>query len=233
MNHLRSAVLVLSLGGSMFAGINVASAAEPGQSAKAAPFCVDLSKYCTAQLTNSLNSPAHVAENDLASFPKGRQSFAGVPFQVDCVLQVSGKKLEEWGRKEFPKGIKVVELNRSFSRIHLLHGAGGVYDSDGVTVGRLVLHYADKSEREIEIRNGVHVRDWWGDPTQAITDSNSSLAWTGTNPALKKYGGEKPGSLRIYKTTFQNPQPGVVVTSADFISAMNESSPFLLGLTVE
>ena len=72
-----------------------------------------------------------------------------------------------------------------------------------------------------------------GDPKQPITGTNSALAWTGTNPALKKYGGEKPGSLRVYKTTFENPQPGIEITTVDYVSTMQESSPFLIALTLE
>ena len=195
--------------------------------------CIDLSKFYNAQLTNSLNSPAFVKENNLASLPTERQVFSGVPFQVGGVLQTSGKKLKEWGRNEFPESINGIPVGRKFSQFHLLHGAGGVYDEDGVTIGKLVLHYADKTTKEIEIKNGVHVRDWWGDPKQAITGASSELAWSGSNPALKQYGGEKPGSLRIYRSTFKNSQPGTAVTSIDFRSAMENSSPFLLALTVE
>ena len=104
---------------------------------------------------------------------------------------------------------------------------------DGVTIAQLVLHYADNSVREIDIKIGQHVRDWWGDPSQRVMAPNSELAWSGTNPATKKYGGANPGSLRIYKTTFENPQPELTVTSLDYVSTMENSGPFLIGLTLE
>ncbi|HTI97371.1 MAG TPA: hypothetical protein VL527_00605 [Dongiaceae bacterium] len=197
------------------------------------PFCVDLSKYATAQLTDSLNSPASVKDNNLATLPKGRQLFLKTPFQIDGVLQLSGKKIQEWGRKEFPESITNIPVGRVCAQLDLLHGAGGVFDRDGVTIARLVLHYSDKSVRELEIKSGVHVRDWWGEPNQRVTGTNSALAWTGSNPALKKYGGAKPGSLRIYKTSFKNPQPDISLTSVDYVSTLQNASPFLLGLTVE
>jgi hypothetical protein len=59
------------------------------------------------------------------------------------------------------------------------------------------------------------------------------LTWTGTNPALAKYSGPKPRALRIYKTTFENPQPEVVIATIDYVSTMQNSSPFLIGLTIE
>jgi hypothetical protein len=207
--------------------------AEGGQGSDLSTTGIGLGKYCTAQLTNSLNSPDNVKENNLATFPKGRQMFLGVPFQVDCVLQLTGKKVQEWGRMEFPEAIRGIQIGKACSKLYLLHGAGGVFDADGVTIGKLVLHYADQSVREIEIKNGVHVRDWWGDPKQTISATNSALVWTGSNPALKQYGGEKPGSLRIYMTRFNNPQPDLSVTSLDYASAMENSSPFLLALTIE
>ncbi len=202
--------------------------AQSAEQSRFEPVCVDLSKYYTAQLDDSLNSPNHVQENNLASLPQGRQVMLGVPFQIGGVLQLSGKKIQQWGRNEFPQAITNIAVGRLFSQLQLLHGAGGVFDSDGA---KLVLHYADQSTREIEIKNGVHVRDWWGDPNQRITGTDSALAWTGTNPALKKYG--DAGTLRLYKSAFKNPQKDIVVTSIDFQSAMQNSSPFIVGLTVQ
>ena len=203
------------------------------ESVSAQPTCIDLSPYYTAKLTDSLNSPASVRENNLAILPKGRQIFCGVPFQVGGILQLSGKKIQEWGRKEYPEAINGIKIGHRCQRLHLLHGAGGVYDGYGVAIGKLVLHYADNSLREIEIRNGIHVRDWWGDPKQAVSAKTSMLAWSGTNPALKKYGGPQPGSLWLYQTTFENPQPDREITSIDYVSAMENSSPFMVGLSID
>jgi len=221
----------LNLAALLLAYVLSAPDAQPAENTQ--PICIDLSQHYTAQLTDSLNSPASVTENNLASLPKGRQVFSGVPFQVGGILQLSGQKIQEWGRKEYPEAINGIKIGKRCQRLHLLHGAGGVYDPDGLTIGKLVLHYADKSSREFEIKNGVHVRDWWGNPKQAVTAKNSTLTWTGTNPALKKYGGRQPGSLRIYKTTFENPQPNTGIATIDYVSAMENSSPFMIGLTIE
>src|SRR4051794_5624958 len=76
---------------------------ESGETAALGQVCIDLSKYANASLTDSLNSPAQVKENNFASLPKGRQVLAGVPFQVDGILELSGKKNIEWGRTEYPE----------------------------------------------------------------------------------------------------------------------------------
>ena len=236
--HMPRPCLQLIKRGCLFAAVLLAVTlpAFNGQSAEnttSKATCIDLSKYFTAQLTNSLNSPSSVTENNLATLPKGRQVFSGVPFEVGGLLQLSGKKLQEWGRNEYPESITGIKLGKRCQRLHLLHGAGGVFDPENVTIAKLVLHYSDKSTQEIDIKTGVHIRDWWGDPKQEVTGKNSELAWTGTNPALKQYGGNHPGSLRIYKTTFENPQPGTTITAIDYVSTMQYSSPFLIGLTIQ
>ncbi|MCW5551746.1 MAG: hypothetical protein KIS67_06195 [Verrucomicrobiae bacterium] len=226
-------ILVSTLSLLMLCCLGPACRIKARHGAASGAFCLDLAKYQTARLSDSLNSPSYVKDNNLAAFPEGRQVFLQTPFQVSGVLQLSGKKLQEWGRNEFPEKITNIQVGRVCSELHLLHGAGGVYDQDGTTIAKLILRYSDNSTREIEIKNAVHVRDWWGEPNQPITGTNSALVWTGSNPAVIKYGGEKPGSLRIYKATFKNPHPGLSLTSIDYESTMQNSSPFLLGLTVE
>jgi hypothetical protein len=194
--------------------------------------CLDLGQHYTARLTDSLNSPSSVKENNFAALPAGRQVLAGVPFEIGGILQLAGLKLQEWGRAEFPEEIKGIKVGRSFAKLHLLHGAGGVYDGEGTAIARLVLHYQDESTHDLAIKVGQHVRDWWGDPKQRLIGNTSELAWSGSNPALQRFGDGK-GTLRVYRTTFINPNPELVVTSVDYVSNMANSSPFLIGLTVE
>ena len=217
----------------VFTFIVLATSGQAADNGPSQATCIDLSKHYTAHLTNSLNSPIFVEENNLATFPKGRQVFSGVPFEVGGLLQLSGKKLQEWGRNEYPEAVKGIKMEKRCQKLHLLHGAGGVFDPEGVTIAKIVLHYADESQRELDIITGVHVRDWWGNTNQTITGKSSELTWTGTNPALKKYGGPQPGSLRIYKTTFENPRPETTITTIDYVSVMRNSSPFLVGLSIE
>src|SRR5262249_23037946 len=131
---------------------------------------------------------------------------------------------------------------QSCERLHLLHGACFVSSGrvkPGEAVAALVLHYADGSSKEIEIISGQHLLDWWGplmrtgiDPHDRFTTApGTDLAWTGTNPLLSRV---RPGwSLRLYKTSFDNPQPNVPVASVDYVSKMTEAAPFLVGLTIE
>jgi hypothetical protein len=53
--------------------------------------------------------------------------------------------------------------------------------------------------------------------------------WTGSNPFAR----EKGYQLRLYLTTIENPRPDEVVRSLDYVSAMSESAPFLIAITVD
>ena len=50
---------------------------QPAENTATQPTCIDLSKHYTAQLTDSLNSPSQVTENNLATYPKACRSFGG------------------------------------------------------------------------------------------------------------------------------------------------------------
>ncbi|MBI4657497.1 MAG: PD40 domain-containing protein [Verrucomicrobia bacterium] len=193
---------------------------------------VSLKPYFTASLTDAINSPDYVKENNLAEMPTGRQVLAGVPFEIHGLVQLSGKRVVGWGRNEFPEKVENITVGRTAEKIHLLHSAGGVFDPDETVIAKLVLHYADKTDEMIEIKSGVHVRDWWGLLSQKTTGDTTELAWTGSNPAIKKYR-DDGAVLRIYRTTFANPNPSKKIDQVDFLSTMNDSSPFLVALTLE
>ena len=94
-----------------------------------------------------------------------------------------------------------------------------------------MLHYADGETRPLDLVYGRDVRDWWYDPAKADaeTTDRAKVVWTGLNPVANDYGRR----LRLYLNTRENPRPGVKITSSDFVSAMSESAPFLIAITVE
>jgi hypothetical protein len=51
------------------------------------------------------------------------------------------------------------------------------------------------------------------------------VAWTG-----KAEDGEE---IHLYRSTWENPQPGKVVASIDIVSAMTNTSPLIVAITVE
>ena len=94
-----------------------------------------------------------------------------------------------------------------------------------------MLHYADGETRPLDLVYGRDVRDWWYAPAKADaeTTDRAKVVWTGLNPVANEYGRR----LRLYLNTRENPRPGVKITSSDFVSAMTDSAPFLIAVTVE
>jgi len=97
-------------------------------------------------------------------------------------------------------------------------------------MGRFVWHY-DSGQEASPILFGQDVRDWWWRTEDSVepTSARSRVVWAGSNPIAR----EKGYQLRLYLTTIENPRPQETVRSLDYVSAMTESAPFLIALTVE
>lgn len=199
---------------------------------------IDLTPYLNAALTDSPASPADVTGNNLAALPSGAHVFAGVPFDVEGLIQLDGGDMARF-KKHYPTEVDNIRIGRTCAKLHLLHGANWVYPSTfGSTAAKLVLHYSDGSVREIDLIVGQQVFDFWSplfttglDLRYSQTAPGTERAWTGSNPFLKKMFPDE--SLILYKSTFDNPQPNVTLSAADYVSGGMEIAPFLVGLTVE
>jgi hypothetical protein len=197
---------------------------------------VSLPYNCTLDQDTASGEPA-VRPNDLREFPAGRRKLGNVTFSVSGKLQLASRFPRS--AEQFPERTEVMKADKQFKQLHILHGTS--YSAhDGTVIAQLVLHYRDGSETGIPVRYGWHVRDWTfsgspqGDWAFGKTDPpplkpGSEVVWTGSNPLVAPKG-EK---LRVYKSTFKNPYPKKVVASIDYVSAMTDCSPFLLGLTLE
>ena len=199
---------------------------------------IDLKPYTNAALTDSPVSSAGDNANNLSELPSGTHIFAGVPFDVEGSIQLMGTGLRSFA-KNYPAEVDNIRIGRRCAKLHLLHGANWVYTSEfGTLAAELVLHYTDGSTNTIEMVTGKTVFDWWGplfqtgvDPRFYQMPSGTERAWTGSNPFIKRSW--KDESLILYKTTLENPKPDMPVSSLDYVSAMREVAPFLVGLTVE
>ncbi len=107
-----------------------------------------------------------------------------------------------------------------------------------MTVAKLVFRYEDGSTREINIVVGEQLFGWWwatfttGLPTIGRTLAPSmELAWVGSNPYIRQWRPDL--SLCLYRSSFENPQPGAAISTLDYVSTETETCPFLVALTVE
>jgi hypothetical protein len=128
-----------------------------------------------------------------------------------------------------PIRVEAIPVQQKIRRLHVLHGTISP-EKEGAEVARFVWHY-DSGQETSPILYGRDVRDWWWRPEspEERTSDRSRVVWTGSNPVAR----EKGYSLRLYLTTIENPKPHELVNSLDYVSAMSESAPFLIALTVE
>src|SRR5262249_3455391 len=115
-------------------------------------------------------------------------------------------------------------------KLNILHAAGTTKDTpEDTAIAYFVVHYKDKTRKTIDGVKGKDVRDWWHYPnTPDVT--RGKVAWQAENQAVKKYR----GTIRLYLTTWKNPQPNKEVSHIDYVSTKTTpAQPFCLALTVE
>jgi RNA polymerase sigma factor (sigma-70 family) len=193
--------------------------------------------YNSALDRDTASGKLGVQPNDLREFPRGRRKFGKVPFAVYGKVQLANRF--PGSAEQFPERAELLKADKQFKRLHLLHGTSYSMPG-GTTIAGLVLHYRDGTQAELPVRYGWHVRDWtfhgspqgdWatGKKPAPPLKAGSEVVWTGSNPSVAPKG-EK---LRVYRSTFDNPYPEKVVASIDYVSAMTDCAPFLLGLSLE
>jgi RNA polymerase sigma factor (sigma-70 family) len=219
-----ASMLVLFLGGGIAHSLYATHLVEQRQFTT-----LDLSHFCNGDLQTSW-TPAY-GNNHLAALGQGKRILKGVPFDIQGVVQLQG---QEFKRRAYPlpervEGIPVGSRCRS---IRILHANSGTDDPVGTTVASLVLHYSDGQQSELAIRHGIHLLDWWDwphAPVAATKDPDTAVAWRGRNPPAEHHG----ATIRLFETTFTNPEPGKQVQTIDYVSAMASSAPFMVALTIE
>jgi len=202
----------------------------PARDPKAAPQLVDLSGKYSSPLTEQWHPDANglpSGVNHLGSLPLGVQKLAGVDFDVRGVIQVTGVQAEYAGAAfaDEQTGIKV---GRKCKQLHALHAAGWRAE-DGTPIGKYVLHYAGGETATLNIVYGVDTRDWWTSSSEPKDAKSATIAWTGSNQATDAAG----ASLRLFKRTYENPKPNLVIETVDLVSTHGDSAPFLIALTTE
>jgi hypothetical protein len=195
----------------------------PDRSPDAPDEAIDLSAHYNAALDDAWHAGG-MANNTLENLPQGLQQFGDVTFDVRGVIQLHGRLAAEQLTVSFPQTVENIPVRRTASRLHFLHACGWP-SAPGTVIGHYVVHYADGEQRQIPIRYGQDVCDWW---TPASGTGEATVAWSGPNLANPN---GPPKS--IYLTTWDNPSPDVEITSLDYRSTSNDSAPFLIALTVE
>jgi hypothetical protein len=192
-------------------------------------FYLDLQAVANQKLTDVIDNG-----HSFSQLPRKRREYGGVPFQVGPgYVRLQGNI-----RQELPPEVNDVRVGMTFDRLHILHGTeyGAFGDAkhrfhvaEGTEIGRYRVRYADGSERSVPIVYGSDVRDAWNwDRSRPV--SRGKVVWTGSSPGAAKEG----VSLRLYLTTWDNPQPNVEAKAIDLVSAGDTAaSPNCFALTAE
>jgi hypothetical protein len=187
---------------------------------------VDLSPFYNLNLKQ--NQHGGDTDNTLAALPEGLQTMGQVQFDIRGLIQLAGTQLQTQAGALCPVSATSLPIGRKFARLHVLHGAAWP-EQEGAKVGAYVLHYVDGRQLELPILYGEDVRNWWDVDDRGKEASRATLVWTGQNPAISRAN----GLLRLFKRTWDNPRPDVVVESIGFTSTMTKCAPFLIALTLE
>jgi hypothetical protein len=185
---------------------------------------LDLTAYFTSSLATNWQVPVKLG-NDLRNLPQGQVTFptVDVSFDVRGVIQLNGKHL--FGKST--NRVDGIKVGQKCSRIHFLHATSWVV-SNNEEIGRYEIHCAGQSAQIIPIIYGKDVLDWWFSPKDRQPPI-PQVAWEGVNPASKSDG----KLIRIFHSAWGNPQPELEIESISFISAMGNSAPFLIAITLE
>lgn len=182
---------------------------------------IDLTEYYNAPLVKTWHPG--MPDNSLDALPTGLLRFGDAVFDVRGIVQLSGLRLQESGG-HYPQRVDAISVAQHCRQLHFLHACGW-RAKDRTPIGTYVVHYNDGQERSIPIVYGEDVRDWVADSDPSANLKNASLVWSAMNNAKVH--------IRLFKTTWTNPEPEKEITSIDYISSMSEAAPFLIAITAD
>lgn len=159
----------------------------------------------------------------LITYPEGLQTIGGIQFDIRGLIHLAGKD----SPIAFPERVDNIVVNRKCGKIHFLHGVK-FSAPEGVVVASYVVHRGG-GNTEIPIVYGKDLKSCWFDSRQKSELDHPKVAWT--SPATSV--GTAGKSLRLYLTTWSNPNPDVELNSLSFVSHLTDSAPFLVAITLE
>ena len=181
---------------------------------------INLQPYTNLKLKEGQGSE----NNNLADLKQEEQTLGGVKFKIgEGLILLGSTRLSDR-----PKKVEDIEVNASFSKLHILHATHHSAEKDAI-IGYFTVNYEDKSTQTIPIVFGKDTLDWW----HAENDegpSRAKVAWKGSNDDAKN----SDRKIRLYLTTWKNPEPAKKVVSLEFGSTFyTEAAPFCVAITAE
>ena len=116
-----------------------------------------------------------------------------------------------------------IQVGQRCRALHFLHSCR-VYTScaDGTPIGAYVIHYSEGEQEEIPIVYGQDVR-CWSDTQKEL--GRATDGWSGVN--------DNGDSVRLVKSSWQNPRPELEIQTVDFVANRTDTHPILFAITAE
>jgi hypothetical protein len=164
----------------------------------------------------------------LHDVPQGLQSFGGVLFDVRGLVVLAGTRSLAVSGLALPEAVLNIPVGRKGKAVHFLQAAAFIGSAVGLKIGEYVLHYKNGETRTANLIYGENMLDWWVDPKEGHV-TKAEEVWYGANTATRSRGMQ----TRLIKFSWDNPLPNLKITAIDFISAIANSAPMLVAITVE
>jgi len=176
----------------------------------------------TPEVLGWMNEPG----SDLASMPSGNQVSREIPFNViDPAKNGRRACLAISSAERFTRHASIA-INRTARSFYLLHAKGG----DDL-VGKLTLHYTERTTHWEYIRAGVNINHWWAPADSEFNERSGpggsermQVAWRGAN--------RKFGNLGLYVVGFEHPHPERTIAAIDFDCLDTGAKWMVTGLTL-
>ena len=198
--------------------------ARAAAAARGEPVTLDLSKYLAMKpedFEKSKQYPWPVT-------PRGKQTFAGVPLEIQGATMLWGKRNADRGQK-FPEMLTDIPCQQKFETLYILHCVF-FEAAKGEPAFGIILNYEDGKIQNDEILCGDDSKDWWiNDPDEVPGPSGkrSTLAWTGTGKA-----NDRDQDVRFCLTAIDNKHPDRLVKTIDLVSSRKQSAGVILAITL-
>jgi hypothetical protein len=201
------------------------SMAFPQRAADVHPRFLDLTEHYNAYLDKAWLP--FEPFNDLSALRQGLRELGGVEFDVRGLIQLKAANL----LAPYPIVVNGIKVGRACTKIHFLHGTYHYPDTkvkDGTKVASYVVNYQSRAQAEIPIFYGQDIKSLWYDPIFPDADKTEAV-WTGSNRAVA----DRKLKLRLFLTHWNNPWKEQPIESLSLVSAMGETAPFVVAITVE
>lgn len=163
--------------------------------------------------------------NDFRMIPKGRQTVAGIPFEIIDPIRNGGKgclMLQGEEQRDFPAAITGIPAKGKFATLYFLHTAAWVPFE--AKCGHYRIRYADGGIADCPLKAGVNINDWWDSDTLLPEALPVFVAANGAG-----------GKVAFFVTRWHNPRPEAAIEAIDFhcTPGGNGPVPVLAAVTAE